>query len=93
MPTYDNTSHQLLWSILGRGSNDYDVANSNTCVLGRDRYFKLKLLTDQASVAQDTTESTKIGSMFHDNSMNIEEGIMLNVLKASHVQISSYSIS
>jgi uncharacterized membrane-anchored protein len=56
-PTYDATTHRLVWSLLSKHKNAPDSAvkgvNYNTYALGRDGYFSLNLLTNSDSVGAD----------------------------------------
>jgi uncharacterized membrane-anchored protein len=48
-PTYDATTHRLVWSMLGKDKGQSDDVpknvNYNTYALGRDGYFSLNLLS------------------------------------------------
>jgi uncharacterized membrane-anchored protein len=56
-PTYDATTHRLVWSLLSKNKGGPDSAikgiNYNTYALGRDGYFSLNLLTDSSHVGSD----------------------------------------
>jgi uncharacterized membrane-anchored protein len=56
-PTYDATTHRLVWSLLSKNKGEADAAvkgiNYNTYALGRDGYFSLNLLTDSNHVGGD----------------------------------------
>jgi uncharacterized membrane-anchored protein len=56
-PTYESTTHRLIWSMLYKRKGDLDSAakgiNYNTYALGRDGYFILNLLTSADDVATD----------------------------------------
>jgi uncharacterized membrane-anchored protein len=56
-PTYDATTHRLVWSLLSKNKGDPDNAtkgiNYNTYALGRDGHFSLNLLTDSERVGAD----------------------------------------
>lgn len=53
-PAYDEATHRLVWSILGRDS-DSTIAtiNYNTYALGRQGYFELNLVTGEDTIAED----------------------------------------
>lgn len=55
-PAYDETTHRLVWSILGkeRGNPAAEATiNYNTYALGRQGYFQLNLVTTENYIAQD----------------------------------------
>jgi len=56
-PTYDATTHRLVWSLLSKNKDEPDSAvkgiNYNTYALGRDGYFSLNLLTDSNRIGGD----------------------------------------
>jgi len=56
-PTYDSTTHRLVWSLLakqkGEPDSDENGINYNTYALGRDGYFSLNLLTTASEVSAD----------------------------------------
>lgn len=56
-PTYDATTHRLVWSMLAKHKGEPDDApksiNYNTYALGRDGYFSLNLLSDSEHIATD----------------------------------------
>jgi uncharacterized membrane-anchored protein len=56
-PTYDATTHRLVWSLLSKNKDEPDSAvkgiNYNTYALGRDGYFSLNLLTDSNHIGGD----------------------------------------
>lgn len=57
-PTYDSTTHRLLWSLIvrdkGAVANDAKTGvNYRTLALGRDGYLTLTLVTDLSSLAVD----------------------------------------
>ena len=55
-PAYDDTTHRLVWSILGkeRGNPAAEATiNYNTYALGRQGYFQLNLVTTENFIAQD----------------------------------------
>ena len=62
-PQYDSAAHQLSWSLAlkEKGAADGDpVVNYNTRALGRDGYFSVNLVTNQASFAQDRGVATTL---------------------------------
>jgi uncharacterized membrane-anchored protein len=55
-PAYDETTHRLVWSILGkeRGNPSAEATiNYNTYALGRQGYFQLNLVTTENYIPQD----------------------------------------
>jgi uncharacterized membrane-anchored protein len=56
-PTYEATTHRLVWSLLSKHKGEPDNAtkgiNYNTYALGRDGYFSLNLLTDSERIGAD----------------------------------------
>ncbi len=56
-PSYDAPNHRLVWSIKlterGAAAGAPAIINYNTYALGRDGYFALNLLTDEAKVGSD----------------------------------------
>ena len=56
-PTYDSTTHRLVWSLLanqkGAPDSEEKSINYNTYALGRDGYFSLNLLTSSSQVDAD----------------------------------------
>jgi uncharacterized membrane-anchored protein len=56
-PTYDATTHRLVWSMLSKQKGEPDSAvkgiNYNTFALGRDGYFSLNLLTRADRISAD----------------------------------------
>jgi uncharacterized membrane-anchored protein len=56
-PTYDATTHRLVWSLLSKSKGESDAAikgiNYNTYALGRDGYFSLNLLTNSERISTD----------------------------------------
>jgi uncharacterized membrane-anchored protein len=63
-PTYDATTHRLVWSLASRHKDDDAGAtqgvNYNTYALGRDGYISLNLLTNTQDVAHDTPVVTTL---------------------------------
>src|SRR5208283_3477279 len=59
-PTYDSTTHRLVWAATNREKNDADGSlgvNYNTYALGRDGYFSLNLLTDADKLRENKVHS------------------------------------
>lgn len=53
-PAYDEATHRLVWSILGRDrGTTVSTINFNTYALGRQGYFELNLVTGEDAIAQD----------------------------------------
>jgi uncharacterized membrane-anchored protein len=55
-PAYNETNHQLVWSILAKERGNEAAAatiNYNTYALGRQGYFELNLITVEATIAED----------------------------------------
>ena len=56
-PTYDESSHRLVWSILGKDQgapqDSESTINYNTYALGRQGYFELNLVTGDKTIAED----------------------------------------
>ena len=54
-PSYDASTHRLVWSLLAKDKGEADTApksiNYNTYALGRDGYFSLNLLSDSERIA------------------------------------------
>lgn len=68
-PKYDASTHRLVWSMLAqhKDSGSEPVVNYNTYVLGREGYFKLNLVTDNSSIAEDKFIAHKILASLHYN--------------------------
>jgi uncharacterized membrane-anchored protein len=67
-PKYNNISHQLIWSILGKSQDSTDsTVNYNTYVLGREGYFKLDLITSNSSISVDKQHVNKMLASLHYN--------------------------
>jgi uncharacterized membrane-anchored protein len=58
-PAYNADNHRLVWSIRltdrGAAAGDPAIVNYNTYALGRDGYFELNLMTDEARVETEKT--------------------------------------
>ena len=69
-PRYDAATHQLSWSVSLKdkgGADDDRTVNYNTRTLGRDGYFSLNLVTEQASFDRDRpVASTLLGGLNYD---------------------------
>jgi uncharacterized membrane-anchored protein len=56
-PSYDATSHRLVWSMLakdrGAAAGAPSTVNYNTYALGRDGYFEMNLLTSDDTIGKD----------------------------------------
>ena len=56
-PTYDESTHRLVWSILGKDQgapqDSESTINYNTYALGRQGYFELNLVTGDKTIAED----------------------------------------
>jgi len=77
-PAYDAQTHRLVWSLSYKNKGDSDSANRgvnyNTYALGRDGYFSLNLLTDQASVeAQKPIAKTLLSSLAYKSGKRYED--------------------
>jgi uncharacterized membrane-anchored protein len=66
-PTYDATTHKLIWSIQGKDSESTEFVNYNTYALGREGYFELNLLTGVKSVEDSKLDANKILSSLNYN--------------------------
>ena len=71
-PAYNADSHRLVWSIKltdrGAASGDAPIVNYNTYALGRDGYFELNLLTDEARVESEKAYAHTLLSALEYNS-------------------------
>jgi len=77
-PTYDATTHRLVWSLLSKNKGAADSAikgiNYNTYALGRDGYFSLNLLTDSSRVGADKTVAhTLLGALAYNDGKRYED--------------------
>jgi len=77
-PTYDAQAHRLVWSLSYKNKGTSDNANRgvnyNTYALGRDGYFSLNLLTDQASIeTQKPIAKTLLSSLTYKPSKRYED--------------------
>jgi uncharacterized membrane-anchored protein len=58
-PAYTSDNHRLVWSVKltdrGAAAGDAAIVNYNTYALGRDGYFQLNLLSDEARVESEKT--------------------------------------
>lgn len=59
-PSYDATTHKLLWGIEAKDSDANELVNYNTIALGREGYFSFTLVTDKSSVSSDKEDANKI---------------------------------
>jgi uncharacterized membrane-anchored protein len=68
-PTYDDKKNQLIYSILAKDSlaTSQNSINYKTYALGRDGYFDLTLVTDEATIATDKENAKKILSSLEFN--------------------------
>lgn len=66
-PTYDATSHKLIWAINGVDSESYQFVNYNTYALGRDGYFELDLLSSSKKIDVNKKDAEKILSSINYN--------------------------
>ena len=70
-PTYDATTHRLVWSLSSKHKDEPDAAtkglNYNTYALGRDGYFSLNLLTNTARIGGDKAVAhTLLGALSYN---------------------------
>jgi uncharacterized membrane-anchored protein len=77
-PTYDATTHRLVWSLLSKDKSEQDSAvkgiNYNTYALGRDGYFSLNLLTDSNRVGGDKAVArTLLAGLAYDSGKAYED--------------------
>lgn len=91
-PTYDATTHRLVWSLLSKnkGGSDGEVKgiNYNTYALGRDGYFSLNLLTDSNHVGGDKAVARTLLAALAYN-----EGKAYEDFNASTDHIAAYGIA
>ena len=63
-PSYDATTHQLVWSLSARhkggGDGEPQTINYNTYALGREGYVSLNLITDAQSITQDKLRAREL---------------------------------
>jgi len=77
-PTYDAQTHRLVWSLSYKNKGTSDEANRgvnyNTYALGRDGYFSLNLLTNQASIeAQKPIARTLLSALTYKPGKRYED--------------------
>ena len=91
-PTYDATTHRLVWSLSSRHKGEPDGAvkgiNYNTYALGRDGYFSLNLLTDSNHVGGDKAVARTLLAALAYN-----EGKAYEDFNASTDHIAAYGIA
>ncbi len=68
-PTYNTKTHQLVWSMLGKikGGGGPDSVNYNTFALGRDGFFKVRLIAPTAFMDEGRRGADEIMAQFHYN--------------------------
>jgi uncharacterized membrane-anchored protein len=91
-PTYDATTHRLVWSLLSKNKSAADAAlkgiNYNTYALGRDGYFSLNLLSDSSKIAGDKAVARTLLAALAYN-----EGKAYEDFNASTDHIAAYGIA
>jgi uncharacterized membrane-anchored protein len=91
-PTYDATTHRLVWSLSSREKGEPASAakgiNYNTYALGRDGYFSLNLLTNTDRIAGDKAVArTLLAALAYDPGKAYED------FNASTDHIAAYGIA
>ena len=91
-PTYDATTHRLVWSLLNKSKGEPDSAvkgiNYNTYALGRDGYFSLNLLSDSNKIASDKAVArTLLGALAYNDGKRYQD------FNASTDHIAAYGIA
>ncbi len=91
-PSYDATTHRLVWSLLSKNKGEQDAAvkgiNYNTYALGRDGYFSLNLLTDSNHIGGDKAVARTLLAALAYN-----EGKAYEDFNASTDHIAAYGIA
>ncbi|MDX1900452.1 MAG: DUF2167 domain-containing protein [Gammaproteobacteria bacterium] len=59
-PSYDTTTHKLIWAVDGNQSDVGNVINYTTIALGREGFFDLTLITKKSDITSDKEDANKI---------------------------------
>ena len=91
-PTYDKSSHRLIWSLLlknqGDPANAPQTVNYNTYALGREGYFSLDLITDSTRIAADR----KVAAQLLD-SLQFAQGKRYQDFNGSTDKVAAYGLA
>jgi len=91
-PTYDATSHRLVWSLLSKDKDAPEAGikgiNYNTYALGRDGYFSLNLLTNSNRIANDKSAAHELLA-----ALNYNDGKRYTDFNAATDHIAEYGLA